>query len=237
MALIIPTLMYHSVELESNDYLTISRKSFYEHIAFLKKHYNMRSIEEIAVNTAQAKEIPANTVVISFDDSLRNNIDYTVPVLEEFDAPAIFFVIAGYIGQDNSWDHKAYRIEKHMNELELKELVTSGFSIGSHSLTHQRLPKLSDEDVKQEFIRSKTILEEITGKKPLAFSYPYGDADERCLTLCQQHFTYGFATVRKGEFDWSLANNHIRRIYVSPTDSPRDLDEKIRCYKKSIQHQ
>ena len=236
MGLIIPTLMYHSVDLESTDYLTVSRKNFYDHIAYLKEHYNVTGIEEIAGNRADGKEISPETIVITFDDSLQNNIHYAVPVLEEFEVPAVFFVIAGYIGKDNSWDHKAYRIEKHMNEGELKSLVKSGFDIGNHSLTHQRLTKLSDKEVKREFVHSTAIIEEITGQKPSAFSYPYGDADERCLDLCRRHFTYGFATVRQGDFDWSLAGNNIRRIYVSPTDSPRDLEEKIGCYKRSIQH-
>lgn len=235
--MIIPVLMYHSVKKESADYLTVAADTFYEQIAFLAENYNIIGMGS-AIGALEGKnELPPNPVIISFDDSLKDNLDHALPVLERFQAKAVFYVISGYIGKDNSWDHKAYSISEHMSVADLEVLVQKGFEIGNHSWSHQRLTKLPDERILDEFAGSNRVLEEIIGYEPETFSYPFGGVDERCARLCRSYFKAGFATVRTGCFNWTIDRANIRRIYVSPADQPGDLRYKIACYRMEKQHE
>lgn len=235
--LVLPILMYHSVGLSSDNYLTVAQDQFRRQIAHLTEHYSVVKIGDVQRHLAGNGVLPPNPIVISFDDALRDNLETALPILEEYKASAIFFVIAAYVGKDNSWDHKAFKIVPHLTSEDLKHLISAGYEIGNHSLTHQRLPKLPDTQLEKEFTESHRCLTRLTGISPRAFAYPYGDADERCFQQCRKLYPFGFATVRQGNFDWTTEPQNIRRIYVAPTDQPADLDRKIGCYLQGIQHE
>lgn len=235
--LMIPILMYHSVGLRSDDYLTVAQDQFCRQIAHLTENYKIVPIHTFTQHLTGRSVLPPNPIVISFDDALKDNVENALPILEEYKACAIFFVIAGYVGENNAWDHKAYKIVPHMTPEDLKCLILAGHEIGNHSLTHQRLTKLSKAQLEEEFSESHRRLEALTGIQPKAFSYPYGDADEHCIRQCRKLYQFGFASVRQGVFDWTAEPMNIRRIYVAPADQPEDLDRKIACYQRGIQHE
>jgi peptidoglycan/xylan/chitin deacetylase (PgdA/CDA1 family) len=228
--------MYHSVDSRSQDYLTVSQNQFREQMEYLSESYNLIQLRDVIHANEPSPSFPDNPAVVSFDDSLKDNLDYAIPVLEEYHIKAVFFVIAGYLGGNNLWDHKAYKISDHMSPDDLLYLHHHGHEIGNHSLSHQRLTKLPDHDLKKEFIQSNQMLTEIIGNKPDVFSYPYGSADQRCIELCRKYFKFGFTTVRQGCFDWQSEPATIRRIYISPQDRPDDVQRKINGYLKGIQH-
>jgi peptidoglycan/xylan/chitin deacetylase (PgdA/CDA1 family) len=233
--MIIPVLMYHSVDLTSCDYLTVSQRQFKLQMDYLQFNYNILPLRDIQ-NLKHQSQTLRSPIIISFDDSFKNNIDYALPVLGKLKIKAIFFVIATYIGKNNLWDHKAYSISQHMSKNDLLLLQKQGHDLGNHSLTHQRLSKLPDLKLEEEFKLSNNILTEILNNKPIAFSYPYGDADNRCLNLCKDYYKFGFATTKQGVFDWQINQFNIRRIYVSPHDGPKDLQQKINYYLEGYQH-
>ena len=236
MALIIPTLMYHSVDQHSYDYLTVSTGQFARQIEHLASNYQVVTVRSICQFLRGEAQMPPRPVLITFDDGLKDNIDWALPVLERSQASAVFFIISSYLGADNSWDHKAPRIVPHMTDADVRALQGAGYEIGNHTLTHQRLSKLPDETLAREFNASHAFLTGLLDSPPVAFSYPYGDADDRSQALCRSLYPFGFATVRQGCFDWSVAPANIRRIYVSPEDSPAALDQKIACYLEQTQH-
>jgi peptidoglycan/xylan/chitin deacetylase (PgdA/CDA1 family) len=233
--MIIPILMYHSVDIKSPDHLTVSLEQFRKQIEYLSKSYSIISLNDI-LNCNDLEKIPSDTIVISFDDSLKNNIDYALPVLDEFKVKAVFFVVAGSLPGDNWWNKKSSKGLENMTPEDLQMLVNSGHVIGNHSLSHSMLPDLSNKMLEKEFVKSSEILEESLGFRPRVFAYPYGEADQRCIKLCKKHFRYGFATVKQGYFDWNTDPSNIRRIYVSPQDGARNLDYKISCYNREEQH-
>ena len=109
-----------------------------------------------------------------------------------------------------------------------------GFDVQSHALTHHRLSKLPDEEIEQELRESGCAIEQAIGIRPIAISYPYGDADSRCAQLAAKHYQLAFATNKQGCFDWTQDRFNLRRIYVSPQDAPADLDRKIARYREGL---
>jgi peptidoglycan/xylan/chitin deacetylase (PgdA/CDA1 family) len=223
--------------LQSEDYLTIEQGLFFKHIEHLAANYSIIQIRDVLTFQTRYDNLPPNPIIISFDDSLKDNIEYALPILDQFKVSAIFFIIAGYLGKNNAWNHRAYRFSNHMNSDDLKNLIQAGYEIGSHSLTHQRLTKLSNEQLKKEFAESRQIITDIIGVSPDAFSYPYGGVDKRCSSLCGKYYKLGFSSSRQGYSDWTVDPMNIQRIYVSPDDQPKDLDQKIIHYWKTTRHE
>jgi peptidoglycan-N-acetylglucosamine deacetylase len=56
---------------------------------------------------------------------------------------------------------------------EIKEL-SRDFEIGAHSMTHSRLPTISDQQAASEIAQSKAVLEDAIGKDVDVFCYPGG---------------------------------------------------------------
>jgi peptidoglycan/xylan/chitin deacetylase (PgdA/CDA1 family) len=226
----IPVLMYHSVNTRSDDYLTVSQERFATQIAHLVTDYSVIQVNDVIQHQSRGVALPEKPIIISFDDAMMDNIEFALPVLEQYGATAIFFAIAGYLGKDNDWNHRAYRFANHMGSKDLRDLVTNGYEVGNHSLTHHRLTKLSDEQLHNEFFLSHQIITEATGREPYAFSYPYGDADEDCYRICAEFYGFGFVSTEQGNTDWMANPTNIKRIYIGPEDSPQRLNEKIEAY-------
>lgn len=222
----VPILMYHSVEETAEDPLTVARDQFARQIEHLAGRYGFTTVRDVPATGA-----PDDAVIVSFDDALEDQLRYALPVLQQFGARAVFFVITGYLGRNNAWNHRAYRFADHMAPRDLWDLVRAGHEIGSHSVTHQRLTKLSDSDLDDELRRSREMIAALSGAEPVAFAYPYGGFDLRIMTAVVRYYTYGFASEREGSCDWAVSPAAIRRILVEATDGPEELDRKIADYR------
>jgi peptidoglycan-N-acetylglucosamine deacetylase len=52
--------------------------------------------------------------------------------------------------------------------------LSQDFEIGAHSMTHRRLPTISEQEAAREIIESKAVLEQVIGKEIEVFCYPGG---------------------------------------------------------------
>jgi peptidoglycan/xylan/chitin deacetylase (PgdA/CDA1 family) len=66
---------------------------------------------------------------------------------------------------------------------EVRRMASSGLvEIGAHSVTHPLLTRLTHEEVRVEINRSRDDCQMLSGYKPTAFAYPYGDYDEEAIS-------------------------------------------------------
>jgi peptidoglycan/xylan/chitin deacetylase (PgdA/CDA1 family) len=122
--------------------------------------------------------------VISFDDGCRNVLLNAAEPMRRHGFRAIQFVVADLIGKLNEWDLRDGEApEPLMTESELREWVAQGHEIGSHSLRHLRLSRLSLRDAREEIFSSKKKLEDLFGAPVKHFCYPYGDWNEAVRDL------------------------------------------------------
>lgn len=130
--------------------------------------------------------VDADCFAVTFDDGYLSVYDRALPVLIERRVPATVYVVAGAVGGTNDWDRRAGdRLEYMMSANHLRELADLGIEIGSHSLSHPRLSRLPDQQLKSEVSDSKRRLEDIIGREIGSFSYPYGDYNERVLAAVE----------------------------------------------------
>jgi len=121
-----------------------------------------------------------NQIAITFDDGYESFHRHVAEILADYSIPATIFMPAGYIGKSNSWDYGSiFRKSFHLSAVQIRELVSSGVEFGSHGLTHTTLVNLGDRMLRIELERSKTMLEDITGRRVNFLSYPFGRFSKR----------------------------------------------------------
>jgi peptidoglycan/xylan/chitin deacetylase (PgdA/CDA1 family) len=101
-------LIYHRVaELQQDpQLLAVKPDNFYKQIEFLKKNYNLLTIEEFNFIVTEKKKFSRNSVLITFDDGYADNANYALPVLESLGAQALFFITTSNINTNEEmwWD-------------------------------------------------------------------------------------------------------------------------------------
>jgi len=146
------------------------------------KGWHGTALARMIERSALGEQTQRNEFAITFDDAYTSVYERAYPILAERRLTGTVFVVAGRIGGINEWDRAAGDCpEPLMTAEQIKRLSDVGFEIGSHSLTHPHLTELSDTDLKRELTDSKHVLEELIGGEVPAFSYPYGQYDDRVL--------------------------------------------------------
>jgi peptidoglycan/xylan/chitin deacetylase (PgdA/CDA1 family) len=114
-------------------------------------------------------------LLVSFDDGHISHYELALPLLEKYSCKAIFFVVAGRIGQRKdfmTWNH-------------LKELIALGHRVESHSWSHVFLTSASDSELRDEVRGSKEVIEDRLGAPVRALSAPHGRWDRRVAEACE----------------------------------------------------
>jgi hypothetical protein len=142
--------------------------NFESQLLFYKKHFrNITSTDLLEVLTGKTKSCKPG-IILSFDDGLRSNFDFALPLLEKYGFTGWFFVPAGFMeqpGEDfakkNSITYRQNYPDKRygFNQDELKRLADKHI-IGCHTYTHHRM-KVDDTELilKHELVTSKTLIE------------------------------------------------------------------------------
>jgi peptidoglycan/xylan/chitin deacetylase (PgdA/CDA1 family) len=127
-------------------------------------------------------------VAVTFDDAYRSTVAHAAPVLAELGLPGTVFAPTSYIGIDAPmvWpgiDELAQG--PHAAELlpatwdELRSLARAGWEVGSHTVTHPRLPEIDDEQLREELQASRDTIAAEIGEPCVTIAYPYGRFDDR----------------------------------------------------------
>lgn len=89
-------------------------------------------------------------------------------LLDEYDARATFFLVGIWV-------------DKYPQLVE--EIHSRGHEIGNHSASHPHMTQISESQMRQELDKCSDMIEELTGKRPTLFRPPYGDYNNKVVTL------------------------------------------------------
>jgi len=86
-------LIYHRVaSLPRNiHWITITPESFRSQVETLTRDWSVRPLADVAHAAVSGRPL-AGTVALTFDDGYLDNLEIVLPILEEFSAPATFFL-------------------------------------------------------------------------------------------------------------------------------------------------
>lgn len=194
-------------------------KGFTKQITYLAKKCSVVKPSEIASARADGTKI---LVAITFDDAFVSIIENALPILKEHGLPAGIFVPAGNLVQSPRWEipeHCPDKNETVMSQRQITKLDNDGFEIFSHTVSHQKLTKIRDDQLKYEIEDSKSTLERIVGHEVIAICYPHGDYNTKvCHAAEKAGYKLGF-TIEPTMVDSTTDYLRIGRFRVSQKDS------------------
>lgn len=211
-------LMYHSVQrCRKPDWpYAVSLDAFRRQLDFLREAgYATPTVSELV---AEPSRFAGRTAVITFDDGYVDNLD-AWDALKERGMRATWYVTTDYIGHEPPWKEPGQPRGRLLSSTELRQMADSGMEIGSHTLSHPRLPRLDDPEVERQVGGSKARLEAILGRPVASFAYPYGQWDERC----EQHIkAAGYSSACLTRTGWALRDGNpyrLRRLTIYNRDT------------------
>lgn len=176
----IPILMYHQVGQPAprgTPYrgLTVHPTDFRRQMTWMQRFgYQGLSMRDLVPYLQGHKS--GKVFGITFDDGYRNVYQHAMPVLNSLGFTSTNYFVAQQQNGSNVWDHeKGIPPSDLMSLAEMRSWAEMGHEVGSHTLTHVHLPKVSPEVARIQISHSKTELEQALGHEVTAFCYPYGD--------------------------------------------------------------
>jgi peptidoglycan/xylan/chitin deacetylase (PgdA/CDA1 family) len=171
----------------------------------------------------------AARIAFTFDDGFRNVFQNALAPLAEGGWRALQFLVPNFIGRLNEWDlREGEAPELLMDGAEVRDWLGAGHAIGSHSLTHARLTRLTLRDAREEIFVSKKKLEDAFGVAVEHFCYPYGDWSEAVRDLVIEAGYRTACTTQFGVNTPATPPFALHRITVRhPTRTLRSLRRKL----------
>ena len=164
--------MYHSISERNSDRLTVTPKRFAAEMQFLvENECRVISLQEACRHLSSGASLE-RTIVLTFDDGLRDFRTNAAPVLCRHGFTATLFIVTGRIGRTSKWN-SSQRGDALLTRDELSELRSEGFNLGSHTLTHADLRTLDDAAMTRELDQSRATIAEL-GETFIPFAYPGG---------------------------------------------------------------
>jgi len=185
----IPVLLYHRIGY-TNGYLTITPEKFAADMQIFTD-YGYRTIplavfEKFLVDGNV--ELPERPLLITFDDGYADNYEHAFPILQQQQMTAVFYIIAGFLGQPD-----------RMNAEQIRAMDGGGMQFGSHTITHRALSELPGSEIRDELQTSKNILENILNKEIRTIAYPRGSYNQETIGIAKELGYVGGFTTRNGK--------------------------------------
>ena len=171
-------ITYHSID-ESNSAISISEAEFRGHVRWL----GSGRIPVIPLEAFLAGPPDSEAIALTFDDGFESFSAIAADLLSEHGLPATVFIVTRRVGGTNAWDAGAASsslpVLPLMNWAGVARVTEAGFTLGSHGMTHRRLPGLAPQDLEDEVAGSLDDFRRELGQSPTAFCYPYGEVTDR----------------------------------------------------------
>jgi len=148
-------------------------------------------------------------IAVTFDDGCETDLLCAVPILQQCDFAATFFITTGFL------EKRGY-----LSKPQLRELSGLGFEIGCHSMTHPYLTDLDDQGLHREIAEAKLQLEQIISRPVEHFSCPGGRHN---LPVMQMARRAGYRTVSTSRMRANSASTNrfaLGRVAVMRGTSP-----------------
>jgi len=182
----VPVLTYHKLSRNgAPDAMTVREPDFEAQMRFLRDNgYRVISLDDLFEFLQLRRQIPARSVVITFDDGWRSVYDIAWPILKKYGYPATLFVYTDLIvgsRETLSWE-------------QVREMSREGLDIQCHSKTHRYLGRKERKEsfrdyfeaVRKEITEPSKILRKHTGREVKYLAYPYGDTNALVVAMTRQ---------------------------------------------------
>lgn len=203
-------LTYHRFGDATRAPFRVSARAFEAHLRYLAEHELALSLASFEAFLRGELAPKPGAALVTVDDGSVSVHRVALPILRDYDVPAVVFAVAGAIG--TGLGPSRSEPEPYLDWHELEEIAASGIDVQSHSMTHRSLTSLGPSRAAEEARASKELLEARLGREVSSFAYPYGtraDYDETTARILRDAgyrtaFTSRHGAVRPGADPSSL---------------------------------
>lgn len=198
----IPILMYHHIDNNSGS-LYVDPATFSSQMEYLiQKGYTTVTLAEV-VSGLNGGQLPQKPIALTFDDGYRDFFSQAYPILRQKNLKATVFLITQLMeGVD-------YLTWEQAREMIGNALIT----VGDHTLSHRGLGSLTEEQIKDEIVSSKNILENQLKTGINVFAFPYGIYNQTAAKYLQEAGFVAAVTTNYG-VSCAKAPYSLRRIRI-----------------------
>ena len=144
-----------------------------------------------------------NPIMLTFDDGYLCTYTEIFPLLQKHNARMVLFLTWGNI-RDNGLTAEMVR-----------RMHDSGLvAIEAHTLTHPDLTTVNETRLRHEMAETNRLIEELTGRVPVALAYPAGRFNAAVKEMTAQYYHFGLRH-DLGMHNTALDDFEIRRIRIS----------------------
>lgn len=232
-AVSVPVLMYHEIAPSPEPAFrryTVSVREFTRQMRWLAT-FGYRTIDMDTLVRARRGQgsLPKRPVVITFDDGFQGCVEHAVPVLRAHRFTAVFYLVAGLMGETSRWLRSELGMELPLMSWDsARALAAAGFQCGAHTVTHPRLAELDASRCRAELVDARRRLEDELSRPVVHLAYPYGSFDRAVqITAADAGYVTGCSTRAglSGPDDELLA---LRRVTIYGHDSLIDFACRLR---------
>jgi|SRR5215467_368786 len=224
----IPILMYHQVTSRPYPALrkyAVTPRAFGAQMNWLTlAGYVPITLDGLLDHRSGHCTLPARPIVITFDDGFQDCVEHAVPILRARGFPAVFYLVAGFVGKTSRWLLPERGVELPLIDwAAARRLEAAGFQCGSHTMTHPRLANLSTEACREELLESRRLLEDHLGHEVRHLAYPFGSFNENVRALVAEAGYRSASSVRIGLSPQEDDVFALHRVPISGQDSLLDF--------------
>jgi peptidoglycan/xylan/chitin deacetylase (PgdA/CDA1 family)/SAM-dependent methyltransferase/GT2 family glycosyltransferase len=178
----VPILMYHRIAAEGP--LTLERyrvtpKLFADQLtALYQAGYRTIGIGDWIRAIEQDEPLTGKPIILTFDDGYRDFLTDAMPLLRVHGFSATIFLVAERIGGVAGWDAEYGESASLLSWDEVRALQEAGIHFGCHSSLHGPLTGMNFNELTEDTVRARAILEEGLGTPVTTLAYPYGLVNE-----------------------------------------------------------
>jgi len=173
-------LCYHATSASWDHHLSVAPRALERQIQLLlARRYRAARAEDLIAGRGRLLHI-------TFDDAFESVLD-ALSAVEHLRVPATVFACTGLA--DRGRPFPAWKLsngttfrQSDLRTLDwdsLRDLTERGVEVGSHTVSHPHLTRLSDLELERELRESREHLEAELGRRCRFLAYPFGDHDQR----------------------------------------------------------
>jgi len=205
---------------------------FREKIEWLSRRWKFVSPEQFGDMLTGGKPIEVDSLLLTFDDGFCSDRVVAEKILNPMGIKALFFVISEFSKLEDKDEQMKFisnnlypgeRVPenvthmKNMSIADLKYLVETGHTIGSHTTSHLSLSSVADgEALVNEIVSGADWLEDQLDAKIVHFAYSFGNLasfSREALNIARTRFPYIFTGMRgdnsKSKLPWAIRRDTI----------------------------
>lgn len=211
-------LNYHQID-NKHTPLAIPINDFEEQMKFLSESGCITiTPDELYAGLNGEIELPPKPVLITFDDGYIDNYTNAYPILKKYGLRATIFVIPSFTSV----------YPNYMTWEQLKEMEKNGITVESHTYSHPKLEELPDDEIRNELINSKNMLEAELGHPIEFLAYPTGTYNLHIAGIAQDVGYKGAFTIKYGVVDKGSNFFALERVPIFHTATTmKDFYERI----------